>query len=94
MKVLKKRGGFIPGIRPGKGTEKYLFHIVTRLTLIGALFLGLVAILPYLFETLLGVTALVTIGGSGLLIVVSVVLETLRQIESMLVTRNYERFLD
>lgn len=91
---IKKRGGFIPGIRPGLGTQKYLFFIVTRLTLFGALFLGFVAILPYLVSEVFGVTYLVGVGGSGILIVVSVVLETIRQIESMLVTRNYERFLD
>jgi preprotein translocase subunit SecY len=90
---IKKRGGFIPGIRPGKSTAAYLKGIVNRVTLAGALFLGLIAILPFLVQSSVGVTSL-TVGGTGLLIVVSVVLETIRQIESIMITRSYERFLD
>jgi len=89
---IKKRGGFIPGIRPGKSTADYLKAIVTRITFAGALFLGIIAILPYLVQKYVGVTNL-TIGGTGLLIVVSVVLETVRQMESLMVTRNYDSFL-
>ena len=90
---IKKRGGFIPGIRPGKYTTDYLKGIVTKITLTGALFLGLVAILPYLLQELLGIKTL-AIGGTSLLIVVSVVLETVRQIQSMMVTRNYNSYLE
>jgi preprotein translocase subunit SecY len=89
---VKKRGGFIPGIRPGKETEKYLRNIVLRITLGGGLFLGLIAILPFLVQNYIGISNL-SIGGTGLLIVVSVVLETIRQLESLTVTRSYETFL-
>lgn len=90
---VKKRGGFIPGIRPGKSTAAYLKGIVNRITLAGAVFLGLIAIMPFLVQSSVGIQSL-TVGGTGLLIVVSVVLETIRQIESLVVTRSYERFLD
>ncbi len=89
---VKKRGGFFPGIRPGKNTTQYLKRIVDRITLAGAMFLGLIAILPYIVQLYIG-TSSITIGGTGLLIVVSVVLETIRQIESMAVTKSYESFL-
>jgi len=89
---VKKRGGFIPGVRPGSSTAEYLKKIVTRITLAGAMFLGLIAILPYIIQTLFAVESM-AIGGSSLLIVVSVVLETVRQVESLMVTRSYEKFL-
>ena len=89
---IKKRGGFIPGIRPGMSTTKYLRSIVTKITLAGAIFLGVVAILPYLVQSYLGMASL-AIGGTSLLIVVSVVLETVRQIESMTVTKSYDSYL-
>lgn len=89
---VKKRGGFIPGVRPGSSTAEYLKKIVTRITLAGALFLGLIAILPYFLQSFLGAESL-AIGGTSLLIVVSVVLETIRQVESLMVTRSYEKFL-
>ncbi len=89
---VKKRGGFIPGIRPGRATADYLRKIVIRLTLVGAIFLGTIAILPYIIQSFTGLTRL-AIGGTGILIVVSVVLETIRQVESMMVTRNYQSFL-
>ncbi|MFH1295531.1 MAG: preprotein translocase subunit SecY [bacterium] len=89
---IKKRGGFIPGVRPGKNTTDYLRGVITRITLGGAVFLGFVAILPNLAGSFFGFTNL-TIGGSSLLIVVSVVLETLRQIESFKATRSYANFL-
>jgi preprotein translocase subunit SecY len=90
---VKKRGGFIPGIRPGKSTSSYLRSVVNKITLAGGLFLALIAVLPFLVQSLAGITSL-TIGGTGLLIVVSVVLETVRQVESMTNTKSYERFLD
>jgi len=89
---IKKRGGFIPGIRPGKATATYLKKIVTRITLAGAIFLGTIAILPYILQSFVGSTNL-TIGGTGLLIVVSVVLETVRQVEALMVTRSYDKYL-
>lgn len=89
---IKKYGGFIPGIRPGKPTADYLSYILTRITVAGALFLGLVAILPSIAQSVSGVATL-TIGGTGILIVVSVVLETAKQLEATLVMRNYDKFL-
>lgn len=88
---IQKFGGFIPGIRPGTPTSNYLNYIITRITLAGAVFLGLVAVLPSLAQGISNVATL-TIGGTGVLIVVSVVLETTRQFETMLVTRSYEKF--
>ncbi|MCJ7828041.1 preprotein translocase subunit SecY [Patescibacteria group bacterium] len=88
---LKKYGGFIPGIRPGSPTVQYLQRIVTKITLPGALFLGSVAILPALVQSLTGISSL-TIGGTSILIVVSVVLETSKQLESMVVMRSYDGF--
>lgn len=90
---IKKRGGFIPGIRPGKTTAKHLGYILNRITLAGAFFLGLVAVLPSIVQAFTGLQNL-SLGGTGILIVVSVVLETVRQFNSMLVTRSYEGFLD
>lgn len=89
---IKKYGGFIPGIRPGKATADYLNHILNHLTLAGALFLGLVAVLPSLVQSATNITSL-TLGGTGILIVVSVVLETAKQLESVVVMRNYDNFL-
>ncbi|MEK7571135.1 MAG: preprotein translocase subunit SecY [Patescibacteria group bacterium] len=89
---IQKYGGFIPGIRPGKPTEKYLTYILLRITLVGACFLGLIAILPEIARALTGVQSLL-IGGTSILIVVSVVLETYRSISSQLVMRNYESFV-
>jgi preprotein translocase subunit SecY len=89
---LKKNGGYVPGIRPGKETSKYLSHIVRRTTLAGALFLGLIAILPSLVQGMTGITTL-TIGGTSILIVVSVVLETYRKTQSYQVARSYDSFI-
>lgn len=89
---IKKNGGFIPGIRPGKATMDYLNFILVRITLVGALFLGLVAILPAIVQGISGITAL-TIGGTGVLIIVSVILETTKEVDAMLVMRNYDSFL-
>ncbi len=89
-KDLKDRGGFIPGIRPGRATEDYLNRILTRITLIGAIFLGLVAIFPNIATSLTGMKSL-TIGGTSVLIVVSVVLETLKKLESQVIMREYDK---
>jgi len=89
---LKKSGAFIAGVRPGTATSAYLNYILTRITLAGAVFLGAVAILPGIASQFTGITTLV-IGGTGLLIVVSVVMDTAKQFESKLVESSYERFL-
>ncbi len=89
---IRKYGGFIPGIRPGQPTADYLNRILNRITFAGAIFLGLIAILPSLAQSITGV-ATMTIGGTGILIVVSVILETTRQLEAMMVMRSYEGFL-
>jgi preprotein translocase subunit SecY len=86
---LQKAGGFIPGIRPGRPTADYLTYIINRTTLIGALFLGFIAVLPLIMQGATGTTTL-AIGGTALLIVVSVVLETVKQIQAHLATREYE----
>lgn len=88
---LQKQGGFIPGIRPGKTTADFLGHILNRVTLVGAMFLGVIAILPIVIQNFTGITTL-SLGGTSLLIVVSVALETMRQIEAQLVMREYEGF--
>jgi len=88
---LQKMGGFIPGIRPGKTTADYLNFILNRVLLFGAVFLGIIAVMPYIMQSATGMQNL-SIGGTSILIVVSVVLETVRQIESHLVMRDYEGF--
>ena len=86
---LQRGGAFVPGIRPGSPTAGFLYKIVNRITLVGALFLGGIAILPLIIQGATGITTL-TIGGTALLIVVSVVLETSKQIEAQLSLRTYE----
>jgi preprotein translocase subunit SecY len=88
---LQKGGGFIPGIRPGKETEKYLGHVLSRLTVVGGAFLGLIAVLPSLFQKSLGATNL-AIGGTSVLILVSVALQLIREMEGELVMERYEGF--
>jgi len=88
---VQKQGGFVPGIRPGKQTANYLKYVLNRITLAGAIFLGLIAILPLIVQGFTGLSTL-TIGGTALLIVVSVVLETMKQLESQLTMREYEGF--
>lgn len=90
---IKKHGGFIPGIRPGSSTSSYLNYILTRITLAGAVFLGVVAILPSIAQKASGISTL-AIGGTGVLIVVSVVLETFKVIENMVQMGGYEKYLD
>ncbi len=89
---LQKQGGFIPGIRPGKPTEQYILRVVGRITAAGAIFLGLMAVMPYFATTLTNVQAL-TLSGTGLLIVVGVVLDTMKQLEAQLLMRNYQGFI-
>lgn len=88
---IQKHGGFIPGIRPGRNTTEYFSFVMTRITLLGAIFLGLIAVLPYIIQALTNIQTFV-IGGTGLLIVVSVVLETIKQIQAQMTMRDYEGF--
>ncbi|NPV07213.1 MAG: preprotein translocase subunit SecY [Anaerolineae bacterium] len=90
--MLQRQGGFIPGIRPGRRTEEYLNGVVQRITLVGALFLGTVAVLPWLVRGI-AETNTMLITSAGLLIVVGVVLDTMRQLEAQLLMRRYEGFL-
>lgn len=90
---IKQSGAFIPGVRPGNATAAYLNYILLRITLMGAVFLGIVAIIPSIGASITNLSTLV-VGGTGLLIVVSVILDTAKQFESKLVERNYERFLN
>ncbi|MCX6721303.1 MAG: preprotein translocase subunit SecY [Candidatus Staskawiczbacteria bacterium] len=90
---LQKMGGFIPGVRPGKSTADFIKHILNRVLFTGAIFLGLIAILPSIVAGMTGVTGFTfLVGGTSLLIVVSVVLDTVRQINSQLQMREYETF--
>ena len=88
---MKKQGGFIPGIRPGKPTEDYLNRVLKYVIFIGAVGLVIVCVIPYIFNGLF--RANVSFGGTSLIIIVSVILETLKQIESMMLVRNYKGFL-
>ena len=90
---MKKYGGFIPGIRPGRATAEYLDYTLSRITSFGAVYLGLVAVLPYLLFGLTGAGDQIPFGGAAILIIVGVGLETVKQVESQLMLRNYEGFL-
>jgi preprotein translocase subunit SecY len=90
--MLQKQGGFIPGVRPGRKTEEFILNIYKRITLVGALFLGIVAVLPYIVGLFMESNQML-IQSSGLLIVVGTVMDTMRQLESQLLMRNYEGFL-
>ncbi len=88
---VQKQGGFIPGIRPGKPTTEFLFKVMNRITLFGAVSLGLIAILPYIFRYFTGIATL-TIGGTALLIVVSVVIDTIKQVQAQMVMHEYDKY--
>ena len=102
---LQRNGGFIPGQRPGKTTQQYISRVTRRVTFVGALFLGIIAVVPGMVDFLnrilfpneyvTGVSgnAALVLSGSGLIIVVGVVIDTLRQLEAQLVMRNYDRFI-
>lgn len=89
--ILQRQGGFVPGIRPGKQTSKYLNHVITRITWAGALFLAIVAIMPFISREITGVD--LQLSTMGLLIVVGVALDTMKQVEAQLVMRRYEGFI-
>lgn len=90
---LQKQGGYIPGIRPGKSTQDYLTRVLYRLTFIGSIFLALVSVLPVLFINIANLPQTAQIGGTSLLIVVGVALETMKQLEAQLVKRHYKGFI-
>jgi len=92
---LKKYGGFIPGVRPGKPTADFLDYTMTRLTFAGAIFLTIIAVLPELLSRWMQVPYMTAqfFGGTGLLIIVGVVLDTMRQVETHLLQRHYDGFL-
>jgi preprotein translocase subunit SecY len=87
---LQKQGGFIPGIRPGKRTEEYINGVMRRITLVGSLLLGFVAVLPFLVSPILPGATSFSFMSTGLLIVVGVVIDTMRQLEAQLLMRHYE----
>ena len=89
-KNLNERGGYIPGIRPGEDTSKYISTSIGKLTVVGSVFLMIIAVLPILVSKFSGLSSSVTIGGTGLLIVVGVAIETYKQIESSLMARSYK----
>ena len=90
-KNLNENGGFVPGVRPGKDTEKHISKIVSKLTIVGGLFLVIISALPIIFSAFSNLPSSVTIGGTSLLIVVGVALETYKQLEGSLVARNYKK---
>jgi preprotein translocase subunit SecY len=90
---LKKQGGYVPGIRPGKNTQEYLTKVLYRLTFVGAIFLSVISVLPVFFIKFAGLPQSVQIGGTSLLIVVGVALETQKQLEAQLVKRHYKGFI-
>ena len=87
-KNLQKNGAFVPGVRPGPSTEAYLGNVITRITFVGALFLGLIAVLPIAMQSLTGITSL-ALGGTALLIVVQVILDLARRIDAQISIREY-----
>lgn len=91
---MKKNGGYIPGIRPGKATEKYLTRVMSRLTMTGALFLAAISLLPIGLGTLAQLPSAVKIGGTSFLIVIGVALDTMKTIESQLIKRHYKGFIN
>ena len=90
-KNLNKSGGYIPGVRPGTETSEYLAKVINRLSFVGSILLVIIAILPILFSKFSGLSSAVTIGGTGLLIVVGVAIETNKQLDSSLISRSYKK---
>ena len=88
---MKKYGGFIPGLRPGRPTAEYINRIMNRITLVGALFLASIALLPYFMTAISGIN--ISFGGTALLIVVGVALETMKAVEAQMLMRHYQGFL-
>jgi len=90
---MKQNGGFVPGVRPGRPTSDLISRILSKITLVGAIFLGLVAVLPIFLNTVMKMPGF-AIGGTSLLIVVGVALETVKQLESQMLMRHYKGFLE
>ncbi len=91
---MKKHGGFIPGLRPGRPTAQYLDRVLTRITLAGAIFLAIIAVLPYIMASVTRMPSnIISFGGTSILIMVGVVLDTMKQIEAQLLMRHYEGFI-
>ena len=90
---LQKQGGFVPGIRPGRPTQDYINKVLFRITWAGALFLGFVAIVPFLATEFIPDSNALTLSSTGLLIMVGVALDTMKQVEAQLLMRNYEGFI-
>ncbi len=88
---LQKNGGYIPGVRPGEATEKHIKKVINRITFVGAIALAVIAALPTIFVWVTGLGSQIALGGTGLLIVVGVALETYKQLESLLLSRNYSK---
>ena len=93
--TLKKNGGYIPGFRPGKPTSEFIQKVLNKITLFGALYLGIIAIVPILISHFSSTAALtgLSIGGTSIIIVVGVALETVRALEAQMLMRNYKGFL-
>ena len=89
---LQKNNGTIPGIRPGRSTSEFICKVISKITLVGALFLGVVATLPILLSSVAGMN--ISLGGTSILIVVGVALDTMRQMESQMMMRHYKGFLE
>ncbi len=89
---LQKQGGFIPGVRPGEETSKYLKNIINRITFTGSLGLGIVALLPFVMQTVFKTSQAVTIGGTSILIIVAVIIETVKQAKSLALMATYEKY--
>jgi preprotein translocase subunit SecY len=90
---LKKYGSFVPGYKPGKPTEKFIEDVLNRVTFAGGLFLGLIAVLPYLVERATGVTTLQGLGSTALLIIVGVAIDLYNQLQTYMIARQYEGFM-
>ena len=90
---LKKNGGFIPGFRPGKPTADFIARVIHKITFFGAIYLGIVAILPIIAENISGIVN-ISIGGTSVIIVVGVALETVKMIEAQMLMRHYKGFLE
>ena len=85
---LQRNGAFIPGVRPGQSTSEYIAGILTRLTMFGALFLGIIAVLPLVLRSVTGIQQL-AIGGTGILIVISVIIDVIKKVDAQLSLREY-----
>ncbi len=89
---LQKNGGFVPGIRPGRETSNHLNFVISRITLTGALFLGFIAVMPFIVQAFYPSLSTIHLGGTSILIIVSVIIETVRQLQSQLIMRTYEKY--